>query len=107
MERLMMGWTTTGTKEDAEYLAIGAVKAKLAACSQIDGPVTSIYLWEERIERDEEYRIVFKFPFEHAEKLERWIVDESPYDVPQWITVDATDAFSAYMEWARESCGLQ
>ena len=46
---MIIAWTTTATRSDAERLAEGAVEKRLAACAQIDGPVLSHYHWEGRL----------------------------------------------------------
>ncbi|HTT55864.1 MAG TPA: divalent cation tolerance protein CutA, partial [Opitutaceae bacterium] len=42
---MLIAWTTVATAADAARLAHGAVEAGLAACVQVDGPVTSTYRW--------------------------------------------------------------
>ena len=51
---------TAGSSEEARRLADAAVEARLAACAQISGPITSVYRWEGSIQADEEWRVVFK-----------------------------------------------
>lgn len=99
MPALMIGWTTTETKQEAEKLASGAVEHRLAACAQIIGPITSIYNWEDKLEKCEEYRLVFKFAEPNAEKLQVWILENHSYTTPQWIAVKADRAAPAYQEW--------
>ncbi|MGH3769007.1 MAG: divalent cation tolerance protein CutA, partial [Pseudonocardiaceae bacterium] len=38
--------STTATEEAARALAAGAIEAKLGACAQIVGPITSVFRWE-------------------------------------------------------------
>ena len=54
---MFVAWTTTSNRADADRLATGAVEARLAACAQIDGPITSHYYWEGKLERAEEFRV--------------------------------------------------
>ena len=72
-QAMLIAWTTVATLADASRLARGAVEARLAACVQVDGPVTSHYRWEGRIESAQEYRLMFKFLPEQAAALEAWI----------------------------------
>lgn len=102
MNQLCIAWTTTETREDAERLASGAVERKLAACVQIDGPVTSIYTWENKVEKSAEFRLMFKFTSNRAEELERWLHASHPYDTPEWVVVDAAHVAPAYLQWANE-----
>jgi len=52
--------TTTDAAEKAEALARGAVAARVAACAQISGPVTSVYRWRGAVETAAEWRVQFK-----------------------------------------------
>ncbi len=40
--------TTAGSEEEAREIARKLVEKRLAACVQIEGPVTSTYWWEAR-----------------------------------------------------------
>ncbi len=98
-----IGWTTTSTYEDAEKIAQGSVEQKLATCAQIEGPVRSFYTWKGQVENEQEYRITFKFLAKNGEKLESWIKEHHPYDIPQWVTVRAEHVLPAYLSWAIEN----
>jgi tetratricopeptide (TPR) repeat protein len=102
-EGLKVGWTTTSTYAEAEELAKESVRLLLASCAQIDGPVRSFYMWEDKLESQEEYRITFKFPASHSERLGDWLRDNHPYDVPEWIVVAASEVLSEYLEWANSN----
>lgn len=101
-----IGWTTTNGQENAEKLARGSIENRLAACAQIEGPITSFYRWEGELESVQEYRITFKFVPETAAKLESWLKKNHPYETPQWITVTTADVSSEYLQWVRDSQGL-
>jgi periplasmic divalent cation tolerance protein len=98
---MYVAWTTAATLEEASRLARGAVEARLAACVQVEGPVTSHYWWQGRIESTPEYRLVFKFLREHADPLEAWVRAHHPYDTPEWIVVRAEHVSEKYLSWAR------
>jgi len=96
-----IGWTTISSLEEAEKLASEAVNERLAACAEVDGPIRSYYLWQDNLERDEEYRITFKFLAKNAGKFEIWLKEKHPYELPQWITVEAEHVMSEYLQWAK------
>ncbi|RME72031.1 MAG: divalent-cation tolerance protein CutA [Verrucomicrobia bacterium] len=97
---MMIGWTTCETREDALRLARGLVEAKLAACAQISGPLTSVYRWDGRIEAAEEYRLTVKFPARAEPSIRAWLETHHPYEVPQWVAVTATAVSEKYLNWA-------
>jgi len=98
---LLLAWTTVATPEDASRLAGGAVEAGLAACAQVEGPVTSHYRWEGRPESAHEYRLLFKCLPEQAAALEAWVLARHPYDTPEWVVVRAGHVSGKYLSWAR------
>ncbi len=104
MPALMIGWTTTETRQEAERLASGAVERRLAACVQIEGPITSIFTWEDKMEKNSEYRLVFKFTESKAEKLQLWLLENHPYTTPHWVAVKADKAAPDYQEWVHRVC---
>ncbi len=100
MSNLRIGITTTETFADAEKLASTAVEKRLAACAQIDGPITSIYRWEGKIESAKEFRILLKFPADRSEEIRDWLLAHHPYDTPEWITLDPDFVSEGYLNWA-------
>ena len=98
---MLVAWTTVATPEDAARLARGAIDSHLAACVQVEGPVTSHYRWEGRREETPEYRLMFKFLPEQAAGLEAWILAGHPYATPEWVVVRAERVSEKYLSWAR------
>ncbi len=98
---LLIAWTTVANAEDATRLARGAVDAGLAACVQVEGPVTSHYRWEGRREQAAEFRLLFKLLPEKADPLQAWVLARHPYDTPEWVVVRAEQVSGKYLSWAR------
>jgi len=101
---LLVGWTTVGNHEDAERLAQGLVESRLAVCVQIDGPITSQYVWQGRVEKAEEFRLMIKFIPARAAAVETWILHHHPYETPEWLIVQAEYVAEKYLSWARSNC---
>jgi periplasmic divalent cation tolerance protein len=91
--------TTIDDKERAEQLARSAVRARLAACAQVGGPITSVYWWQGEVEQAAEFPVVFKTTSELAEALVAHVVGEHSYDVPEVLVVPATGGHRAYLDW--------
>ncbi|MEU7068576.1 divalent-cation tolerance protein CutA [Streptomyces narbonensis] len=91
--------TTTDSPEKAETLARGAVEARLAACAQVSGPVTSVYHWQRAIETAEEWQVVFKTTEARYEDLEAHILAAHDYETPEIIATPVVRASSAYLGW--------
>lgn len=97
---MFVAWTTTAKRADADRLARGAVEARLAACAQVDGPVTSYYHWEGKLEQAEEFRVWFKYLPANASALGAWVHHHHPFATPQWIEISAEHVGEKYLSWA-------
>lgn len=95
-----IGWTTVANSVDAERLAREIVEARLAVCVQIDGGIKSYYRWEGEVASAKECRLTIKFLAENTERIEAWLNQHHPYEVPEWITVTVDRIHPAYKKWA-------
>jgi len=98
---MLIAWTTLPTKAQADELAAAAVAARLAACVQVDGPITSHYIWQGTQEKSEEYRLTFKALPSQMEALQIWVHAHHPYEIPEWIVVKAEHVAEKYLSWAQ------
>lgn len=103
---MWIAWTTVDTRDAAERLARSAMEHRLAACTQIEGPVTSFYWWQGKLERAEEWRLMFKCTPEQLSLLETRIHAEHPYEIPEWLAVRAEHVGEKYLNWAIEAPSL-
>ena len=94
--------TTTETREDADRIARSLVDGRLAVCVQIDGPITSIYRWNDQIETSQEWRLTAKSRRDLFERVEGAIREMHPYEVPQILAVPIAAGSSAYLAWLDE-----
>jgi periplasmic divalent cation tolerance protein len=69
--------------EAAEKIGESVIEKKLAAIVQITGPVKSMYMWNGRLLKGEDWRIVMKTTREQYQKLEAEIKRLHPYGVPE------------------------
>ncbi|AJE85774.1 CutA1 divalent ion tolerance protein [Streptomyces albus] len=98
--------TTTDAAEKAGLLADGAVELRLAACAQINGPVTSVYRWEGLVEHASEWQVLFKTTGARYPALESWLTEAHDYENPEIIATPVVRGSAAYLDWlARETRG--
>jgi len=102
-EELVVIWTTVVKLVDAEQLADGLVRARLAACVQVDSGMLSHYQWQGEIESTTEYRVVIKTRRSLLAKLKVWIKEHHPYEVPQFVAMEVLDTNESYRTWVLES----
>ena len=99
--------TTIERREDAEAIAKSLVEQRLAACVQIIGPVTSIYRWESKIERAEEWQCWAKSRRELYDRIEAAIRRIHPYRIPEILAVAVEAGSSDYLAWLDEEARLK
>ncbi|MER7465080.1 divalent-cation tolerance protein CutA [Streptomyces sp. NPDC097981] len=91
--------TTVDSAEAAAALARGAVEARLAACAQISGPVTSVYRWKDALETSPEWQVLFKTTTAAYPALEARLTAGHPYDTPEVIAMPVVRGSADYLAW--------
>ena len=85
--------------DSARRIARELVEARLAACVQIGAPVESLYHWQGRVETATEIPLVIKARGDAFPALSRAIRERHPYELPEIVAVDLTDALPDYLRW--------
>lgn len=95
-------FTTIDNEEDAIKLTKTLVKKRLAACAQVEGPITSIYWWEENLEQETEWKCTLKTAAALYQDLEAELIRIHPYDTPEIIAVPVVQGNQDYLGWMDE-----
>ena len=103
MEGYLLITTTIDDGRKAEELASLLVERRLAACTQILGPIRSIYRWKGSIQKDEEYLLLIKSRKEHFQDIEELFKTEHPYEVPELVGWKLEVGSEGYLGWMSES----
>ena len=98
---------TTDSRAEAMQLARAAVEARLAACAQVAGPMTSTYWWDDGIERAEEWLVMLKLPADRYDELAALLTDRHSYDEPEIIAVPILRGSAGYLNWITEETRTQ
>jgi periplasmic divalent cation tolerance protein len=96
---LAMVITTVASAQDAESLAAALVDQSLAACVQIDGPITSHYRWAGKVEKASEYRLLIKTSQSAWPKMLEKLASLHPYEEPEIIKIAIDAASDGYRNW--------
>lgn len=96
--------TTFGSAAAAEACVRTIVGERLAACGQIDGPISSTYWWQGRMETALEWRCAFKTTVARSAACREAIGAAHPYETPEVLLVQAT-ASASYAAWVAASVG--
>ena len=94
--------TAVPSREMGLDIARSAVAARLAACAQVLGPMTSTYWWRGEQETTEEYLLLLKTPAACYPALERHIREHHRYEVAEIISVPIRDGLASYLTWMDE-----
>ena len=92
--------TTFSCRDRAAACARHLIERRLAACVQIEGPVTSIYRWQGVMETAEEFRCTCKTSVARAAACSAAILGVHEYATPELLVVVA-QASPAYAAWVR------
>ena len=92
--------TTFSCRDRAAACARHLIERRLAACVQIEGPVTSIYRWQGVMETADEFRCTCKTSVARAAACSAAILGVHEYATPELLVVVA-QASPAYAAWVR------
>ena len=93
---------TTASLAEAEKIAQNLVEQKLAACVNLF-PVNSWYLWQGKINCDNEYQLIIKTDLDKFSELKRQIETLHSYDVPEIIALSIVGGSRSYLSWLGEN----
>ncbi|ALE72061.1 divalent cation transporter [Pseudonocardia sp. EC080610-09] len=91
--------TTTDSEAAARELAAGAVEARLGACAQVLGPVTSVFRWDGAVQTEAEWRVEIKTAGDRVDALIAHLVERHTYDEPEIIAMPVTGGSTGYLSW--------
>ena len=95
--------TTCPNNDVATNLAEAIVQQQLAACVNIIPNLQSVYQWQGKIENDSESLLILKSKQQKLQKLESFVLEHHPYEVPEFITLNIESGSQAYLEWINKS----
>jgi periplasmic divalent cation tolerance protein len=97
---IVIGQSTLPTQEMASLLVDTLLESGLIACGQIEGPITSKYTWNGKINETQEWRVTLKFNKENISQLTKVILQNHPYENPEWVYwgVHATKQYSDWVQ---------
>ncbi|MCG6895587.1 MAG: divalent-cation tolerance protein CutA [Thiocapsa sp.] len=90
---------TCPDQDTALRIAEHLIQERLAACVNLMPGITSIYLWEGRMQRDPEVLALIKTTVERVAALTGRLRQLHPYAVPEIIAVPITEGLPDYLSW--------
>ena len=99
----VVGYVTVSDAKEADDLAVGLVKAKLAACVNKVPGVESVYEWEGKVEKSSEVLLVIKTQANLTQKVTDFVVRNHSYDTPEVVFTKITGGNRPYIKWVAAS----
>ncbi len=90
--------TTASSEATVEAITARLLGEKLAACVQVL-PISSAYLWQGTIARENEKLLLIKAKTPDWPDIETAIRAVHDYQTPEILRIDMADASQAYLEW--------
>lgn len=95
--------TTALSKKEAEKISEILLKKKLCACVNIIEGVNSIFWWKGKLDKAKEKLLVIKTKKSFFKKIEKEILKNHSYDVPEIIAISIVAGNKNYLEWIDKS----
>lgn len=87
----------------ARALSQGALRKKLVACANLIPKIESHYWWQGKLETSAETLLVFKTTKRSLTALEKFVLENHPYDTPEFIVLPILGGTSRYLNWIAAS----
>ncbi len=101
-EFVQVQWTC-GSIEEARRVARYLVQERLVACANIIPWVESIFMWDNKLNTEQETKVYLKTSSQSIEQVKQVILDNTDYEVPEILVFAIQDGNAAYLDWVKES----
>jgi len=98
---------TCPNMEIAERISNNLVSNKYVSCVQVTELNKSIYLWNGKIEKQEEILLIAKTRARYFKIIEKAVKELHPYTTPEIIALPIIKANDEYIRWIDESLWLK
>ncbi len=102
MAEYLQVFITLPDRKGAEALGRQLLQAKLAACIQVLGPITSHYWWQGKITRSREFLCIVKTSARRYRRLEKMVKHLHPYEIPEIIALPIRTGYPPYLNWLQQ-----
>ncbi len=92
-------YVTAGSTAEAETIASQLVEERLAACANILGAATSIFWWDDKLNKDRETIFTLKTTAELVDQVIAKILALHSYDCPAVVVLDIEQGNPEFLKW--------
>ena len=87
----------------ARRLAQSALQTRLVACANLVPKIESHYWWQGKLEKSAEVLLLLKTTQAKLAALEKLVLQEHPYDTPEFVVLSLVGGTKRYLEWLAAS----
>ena len=92
-------FVTASNKKEAQKIASGLIKQKLAACVNIVNKVDSLFFWEGKTQKAKESLLIIKSKKDKLARLIKLVKSLHSYTVPEIIAIPIIAGDKSYLSW--------
>ena len=92
-------FSTVPNRETGHKIADYLVEYQLAACVSLIPGLVSTYVWQGKLQHDEECLLMCKARTADYKKLEAALREQHPYELPEIIAVPLSNGLPEYLNW--------
>ena len=96
--QFIIAMVTAPSQVEAGAIADLLIQHKLAACVSMF-PVTSVYTWNEQVQRDQEWQLIIKTEQGKFSELSAQVQKAHNFEVPEIIALPIIDGSPPYLNW--------
>lgn len=101
MSEFVFVYSTFPDRESAMAVAEAVVAAKLAACVNVSALMTSVYVWDGKLQTEPEIAALIKTRRSLVEAVIAAARPLHPYETPAFLVLPIESANADYLAWAR------
>lgn len=92
-------YITTESPDEARAIGAALVEARLAACVNILGPVTSMYRWQGAVAEAEETALIAKTRADLVDALTSFVLEMHSYSCPCIVALPIVGGNPEFLQW--------
>jgi periplasmic divalent cation tolerance protein len=96
-------YMTAGSREEAKSIAAALVESKLAACVNIFDGIHSVYVWDGKIQEDDEWVLIAKTTADLVPKLTERVKALHSYACPCIVSLPVSGGNPEFLDWIAET----
>eukprot|EP00005_Dracoamoeba_jomungandri_P004532 CAMPEP_0174254698 /NCGR_PEP_ID=MMETSP0439-20130205/4019_1 /TAXON_ID=0 /ORGANISM="Stereomyxa ramosa, Strain Chinc5" /LENGTH=110 /DNA_ID=CAMNT_0015336441 /DNA_START=218 /DNA_END=550 /DNA_ORIENTATION=+ len=102
-QKKVIAYVTVPNQTTADNIADVLLEKRLVACVNIIPGIKSKYVWNGKVETDQELLLMMKTMRSHVPQLIETVKANHGYDVPEVIVTDIKDGNPDYLDWIKSS----